>query len=100
MEGLKKYGNFHKGGGSILLRTFFCKKGVFKMHFKLFKAILDHVFLHLRGGGLFFKIYIQQFRGWSAKLWKFPFFLEPFPKYIQGWCGILIFDKYTYLASY
>ena len=39
-EGLKKNGNFHKGGGSNPFHTFFSfikvKKGVFKMHFKLF----------------------------------------------------------------
>ena len=45
-EGLnKRCGNFHKGGESNLFHTFFSKrKGLFKMHFKLFYAILEHVF--------------------------------------------------------
>ena len=34
-----------KGGESNLFHTFFSKrKGLFKMHFKLFYAILEHVF--------------------------------------------------------
>ena len=38
----KKYGNIH------------LKKGVFKMHFKLFWAILDHVFFAPYGGRFIF----------------------------------------------
>ena len=39
-----------KGGGGKPIPHFFN----LKMHFRLFKAILDHVFLHLRGGAIFF----------------------------------------------
>ena len=43
-EGLKKkYGNFHKGegGGANPFQFFFSKKGVFKMHFKLWPHIMS-----------------------------------------------------------
>ena len=50
------------------------------MHFKLFEAILDHVFLLFRGGSLFFLFHTlgEGWGGW-AKVWKFPYFFLTLP---------------------
>ena len=44
MESVKKVWKFPQMEGHTRSTLFFVKKGVFKMHFKLFQAILDHVF--------------------------------------------------------
>ena len=55
MEGLKKCGNSLKGDGSNPFQTIFLvSKVVFKMHFMLFEANFDLVFMHLRGPFIFF----------------------------------------------